>query len=90
MLLCVYLRNISKVACVICFAICLALDSGNSAPKTASGTVTAYSVSLYGIAGYHSSGFYWDIYFSTFDGIDNAWPQGFSIVTGKQIGRAHV
>ncbi|NCY21973.1 discoidin domain-containing protein, partial [bacterium] len=70
--------SIRKIAgIIIFFAIYLAANSF-SATKTASGTVTDYSVSLYGISGYHSAGFYWDIYFSTFDGIDNAWPQGFT------------
>ena len=63
---------------IFCCAFCLAAASGFSATKIASGTVTSYSVSLYGISGYHSAGFYWDIYFSTFDGVDNAWPQGFT------------
>ena len=46
-------------------------------PRTASGTVTSYSLNLYNISGYHyTSYFYFDVYFSTYDGISNAFPQG--------------
>ena len=72
------IHSIITIARIICGAICLTAASSFSATKTASGTVTDYSLNLYQIAGYHSAGFYWDIYFSTFDGIDNAWPQGFT------------
>jgi hypothetical protein len=58
------IRSIKTVAHIICGVICLTAASSFSATKIASGTVTDYSVSLYEIAGYHSRGFIWDIYFS--------------------------
>ena len=49
----------------------------HSQTRTASGTVTTYSLKLYNISGYHAgSGFWFNVYFSTFDGIANAYPQG--------------
>ena len=46
--------------------------------KTASGVVTSYSVSLSAFSGYNSGGYYFTMYFSTYDGITNAFPQGLS------------
>ena len=46
--------------------------------KTASGVVTSYSVSLSAFSGYNSGGYYFTMYFSTYDGITDAFPQGLS------------
>jgi len=55
----------------------LSSDFLQAQTRTASGTVTSYSLNLYNISGYHSSGgFYFYVYFSTYDGIANAFPQG--------------
>ena len=45
--------------------------------RTASGTVTSYSLCLNNMSGRHSTGgFDFYVYFSTYDGIANAFPQG--------------
>ena len=55
-------------------------DFLQSQSRTASGTVTTYSLNLQNIGGYHAgSGFAFSVYFSTFDGIANAYPQGLSL-----------
>ena len=55
----------------------LSSDFLQAQTRTASGTVTSYSLNLYNISGYHSSGgFSFYVYFSTYDGIANAFPQG--------------
>ncbi len=45
--------------------------------RTASGTVTSYSLSLGPVNGYNTGGYSFTSYFSTYDGITNADPQGF-------------
>ena len=44
--------------------------------RAAFGTVTSYSLSMGTLDGYNTGGYYFQMYFSTPDGITNAWPQG--------------
>ena len=46
--------------------------------KSASGTVTSYSVSLSMMGGWNTGGYGFEVYFSTYDGNTNAYPMGFS------------
>ena len=45
--------------------------------KSASGTVTSYSVSLSMMGGWNTGGYGFEVYFSTYDGNTNAYPMGF-------------
>ena len=44
--------------------------------KSASGTVTSYSVSLSMMGGWNTGGYGFEVYFSTYDGNTNAYPMG--------------
>ena len=46
--------------------------------RTASGTVTSYSLSLGPISGYNTQGYGFTVYYSTYDGIANNDPLGWS------------
>jgi len=63
----------SVIAALLCFSnILIAQD------KTAAGVVTSYSLSLGPISGYNSQGYGFTVYYSTYDGIANNDPQGWS------------
>jgi len=63
----------SGIAALLIFSNILAAQD-----KTASGVVTSYSVSLSAFSGYNSGDYFFTMYFSTYDGITNAFPQGLS------------
>jgi hypothetical protein len=59
------------IVALLCFSnILIAQD------KTASGTVTSYSVSLSMMGGWNTGGYGFEVYFSTYDGNTNAYPMG--------------
>ena len=58
--------------------ICLSCQISSAQDKTAAGVVTSYSLSLGPISGYNSQGYGFTVYYSTYDGIANNDPLGWS------------
>jgi len=58
--------------------ICLSCQISSAQDKTAAGVVTSYSLSLGPINGYNNQGYGFTVYYSTYDGIANNDPLGWS------------
>ena len=63
----------SGIAALLIFSNILAAQD-----KTAAGVVTSYSLSLGPISGYNNQGYYFTVYYSTYDGVANNDPLGWS------------
>ena len=72
-------RHRSRALCLsMLVGICLSCQISSAQDKTAAGVVTSYSLSLGPISGYNSQGYGFTVYYSTYDGIANNDPLGWS------------